>query len=165
MKLTSFPVSLRLQTLGPASGVQQGRAPAHSCTHLCHTCWAPVKQWTPGPAKALNLFTDSLPRNSRSCIFTTDFHFILPFHSLDLGLMCSTMKISFIKSWWQARHCARTFIFALSNAHNEYGEEELCSPSSLTRRRRLESRLREPLEVTACRLSLKAGGEAKTNLK
>lgn len=54
--------------LGSVSGTQLARPLAHSCAHLWHTCWAPVKP--SGPVKILSLHTDSIPRNSLSSILT-----------------------------------------------------------------------------------------------
>lgn len=84
------------------------------------------------------------------------FHFILPFHSLDLDLTCTTINFSFIKSWLQARHCARYFLFAASNPHSNYGKEETWGPYFINMAMEAGTRLRKWPEVTAGTLSLRA---------
>lgn len=73
------------------STVQQARAPAHSCAHLGHTCWAPVKRRTSGPAKALKLPTDSTPSHPLSSIpLPTEFplYSSTPFIGFGLDQQC-----------------------------------------------------------------------------
>lgn len=73
------------QQLGLVSGIQLARALSHSCAHLWHTCWAPVKP--SGPVKVLNLLTDSIPSNSRSSILTnTEFSLYSSISFLGFGL-------------------------------------------------------------------------------
>lgn len=59
---------LRISAACSVFGIQLARALAHSCAHLWHTCWAPVKP--SDPVKALNLLTDSTPSKSLSSILT-----------------------------------------------------------------------------------------------